>query len=171
MVPEDWGSAMGDAPGGRTWRLTAGAHERAYILLVEDEEAVRRLTERALQRAGWQVSAVESAEAALEMLPRPGDSDRSALRCWCPTSCCPGMDGTELVRAVRAIWPDLPAVLVSGYTDSALLGDLAAQGVAFLAKPFRLRELVACVERAAAAGNWMGKASGGGRRGRARSKA
>jgi FixJ family two-component response regulator len=60
----------------------------------------------------------------------------------------PGMDGTELVRAMRAIWPELPAVLISGYTDSALLGDLAAEGVCFLAKPFRLGELVACVERA-----------------------
>src|SRR5208282_4800075 len=40
-----------------------------FLLLVEDEESVRRLTERALQRAGWQVSAVDSAEAALERLP------------------------------------------------------------------------------------------------------
>ena len=42
------------------------------VLLVEDEEPVRRLTERALQRAGWQVSAVPSAEDALAELPRPG---------------------------------------------------------------------------------------------------
>ena len=116
------------------------------ILLVEDEEAVRRLTERALQRAGWQVSAVESAEAAMERLPRRGDST-GPPSVLVSDIVLPGMDGTELVRAVRAIWPDLPAVLVSGYTDSALLGDLTAQGVAFLAKPFRLRDLVACVER------------------------
>jgi two-component system cell cycle sensor histidine kinase/response regulator CckA len=119
------------------------------LLLVEDEEAVRRLTERALQRAGWQVSAVDSAEAALELLQRPGDpaGPPSVL---VSDIVLAGMDGTELVLKVRAIWPDLPAVLVSGYTDSALLGDLTAQGVLFLTKPFRLRELVACVERAAA---------------------
>ncbi|HEY3846691.1 MAG TPA: ATP-binding protein, partial [Acetobacteraceae bacterium] len=118
------------------------------VLLVEDEEPVRRLTERALQRAGWRVSATDSAEAALEQLPRPGDP--AAPPCILVSDIIlPGMDGTDLVRAVRAVWPDLPAVLVSGYTDSALLGDLTAQGVSFLAKPFRLRELIACVERAA----------------------
>lgn len=119
------------------------------VLLVEDEESVRRLTERALQRAGWQVSAVDSAEAALARLPRPGDP--VAPPCVVVSDIMlPGMDGTELARAVRALWPDLPVVLVSGYTDSALLGDLTAEGVSFLAKPFRLRELVACVERAVA---------------------
>jgi two-component system, cell cycle sensor histidine kinase and response regulator CckA len=118
------------------------------VLLVEDEEPVRRLTERALQQAGWRVSTADSAEAALERLPRPGDP--AAPPCILVSDIIlPGMDGTELVRAVRAVWPDLPAVLVSGYTDSALLGDLTAQGVSFLAKPFRLRELIACVERAA----------------------
>jgi two-component system, cell cycle sensor histidine kinase and response regulator CckA len=119
------------------------------ILLVEDEEAVRRLTERALQRAGWQVSAVESAEAAMEMLLRRGDST-GPPSVLVSDIVLPGMDGTELVQEVRAIWPDLPAVLVSGYTDSALLGDLTARGVSFLAKPFRLGDLVACVERAMA---------------------
>jgi two-component system, cell cycle sensor histidine kinase and response regulator CckA len=117
------------------------------VLLVEDEESVRRLTERALQRAGWQVSSVDSAEAALEWLPRQGGAvGRPSV--LVSDILLPGMDGTELVRAVRAVWPDLPAVLVSGYTDSALLGDLTAQGVSFLSKPFRLKDLVDCVERA-----------------------
>jgi two-component system, cell cycle sensor histidine kinase and response regulator CckA len=117
------------------------------VLLVEDEESVRRLTERALQRAGWQVSSVDSAEAALEWLPRQGEvAGRPSV--LVSDILLPGMDGTELVRAVRAVWPNLPAVLVSGYTDSALLGDLTAQGVSFLSKPFRLKDLVACVERA-----------------------
>jgi len=123
------------------------AEAERYLLLVEDEEAVRRLTARALQRAGWLVSAVDSAEAALELLPRPGDP--AGPPCALVSDIMlPGMNGTELVRAVRAVWPDLPVVLVSGYTDSELVGNLAAQGVSFLAKPFRLRELVACVERA-----------------------
>jgi two-component system, cell cycle sensor histidine kinase and response regulator CckA len=117
------------------------------VLLVEDEEPVRRLTERALQRAGWRVCAAESAELALQQLPRPGDP--IGPPCILVSDIMlPGMLGTDLVRAVRAVWPNLPAVLVSGYTDSELLGDLAAQGVSFLAKPFRLRELIACVERA-----------------------
>jgi two-component system cell cycle sensor histidine kinase/response regulator CckA len=126
---------------------TAGAER--YVLLVEDEEAVRRLTERSLQRAGWVVLVADSAEAALDLLPHPGDP--AGPPCILVSDfMLPGMDGVELVRAVRAVWPDLPAVLVSGYTDSALVGNLAAQGISFLAKPFRLQELVACMERAVA---------------------
>jgi two-component system cell cycle sensor histidine kinase/response regulator CckA len=117
------------------------------VLLVEDEDAVRRLIQRALQRAGWVVSAVDSAEAALDRLPHPGNPT-GLPSVLVSDIMLPGMDGTELVRAARAMWPDLPAVLVSGYTDSALLGDLTEQGVAFLTKPFSLREPVACVERA-----------------------
>jgi two-component system cell cycle sensor histidine kinase/response regulator CckA len=127
---------------------TPAAAQSRSLLLVEDEESVRRLTERALQRAGWQVCTAESAEAALALLPRPGDP-AAPPRVLVSDIMLPGMDGTELVLAARAIWPNLPAVLVSGYTDSALLGDLAAQGVSFLAKPYRLQELIACVERAA----------------------
>jgi two-component system cell cycle sensor histidine kinase/response regulator CckA len=142
------GAAFCQTPGMTDGPPAETADQERYILLVEDEESVRRLTERALRRAGWQVVAVDSAEAALKLLPHPGGSTEppSVLL---SDIILPGMDGTELARAVRAVWPDLPVVLVSGYTDSALLGDLVAQGVAFLTKPFRLRELVACVERAA----------------------
>jgi two-component system cell cycle sensor histidine kinase/response regulator CckA len=146
--------------GGPPAKTTEQEH---YILLVEDEEAVRRLTERALRRAGWQVLAVDSAESALDLLPHPGGltGPPSVLL---SDIILPGIDGTELARAARAIWPALPIVLVSGYTDSALLGDLVAQGVAFLTKPFRLRELVACVERAAGGnGEEVSAAAGGAR--------
>jgi two-component system cell cycle sensor histidine kinase/response regulator CckA len=118
---------------------------------VEDEASLRRLAERMLQRAGWRVETAASAEAALARLPPPGDP-APPPHVLVSDIMLPGMDGTELVRTVRARWPGLPAVLVSGYADSALLGDLAAQGVVFLPKPFGLRELVACVRRAVASG-------------------
>ncbi len=152
-APETGAPATGAPMAATPDRATAASAQvrtaARFVLLVEDEAPVRRLTERALLRAGWQVSAVDSAEAALAQMPRPGD--QAAPPCVLVSDIVlPGMDGTELARAVRAVWPDLPVVLVSGYTDSALLGDLTAQGVSFLAKPFSLRELVACVERAAA---------------------
>lgn len=132
-----------------------------FLLLVEDEESVRRLTERGLQRAGWQVSAVDSAEAALEWLLRPGNLARRPCALVSDIM-LHGIDGAELVRSARIVWPELPAVLISGYTDSALLGDLAVQGVSFLAKPFKLRELAACVENAV--GKSCEMASWGGKR-------
>ena len=118
------------------------------VLLVEDEDPIRRLAERALSRAGWQVLQADSAEAALTSLPQPGDSSVPPA-VLVSDVVLPGMDGTELVRKIRETWPGLPAVLVSGYADSALPGDLAGEGTVFLPKPYRLKELVAWVERAA----------------------
>jgi two-component system cell cycle sensor histidine kinase/response regulator CckA len=153
------GTPVGQTPGIADHPPVRVVDQERYILLVEDEESVRRLTERALRRAGWQVLAVESAEAALELLPHPGGPTEPPC-VLLSDIILPGMDGTGLARTVRAVWPDMPIVLVSGYTDSALLGDLLAQGVAFLTKPFRLRELVACVERAAQENAEEGSAAG-----------
>ena len=140
-------SAPAAAPSAPAVTPSAPAVTRS-VLLVEDEVAVRRVAERALQRAGWHVSAVDSAEAALAQLPRPG-APGGPPTVLVSDVVLPGMDGVALVQAVRAIWPDLPAVVVSGYADSALLGDLAAQDVSFLTKPYGPKELVACVEQAA----------------------
>ncbi len=64
--------AMTDGPPAET------TEQEHYILLVEDEEAVRRLTERALRRAGWQVLAVDSAEVCAGPAAAPGRLDRAA---------------------------------------------------------------------------------------------
>jgi two-component system cell cycle sensor histidine kinase/response regulator CckA len=59
------------------------------------------------------------------------------------------MDGTALVRAVRALMgrPGLPVILVSGYAESPLRCGLEAADVVFLAKPYSLADLVATVRR------------------------
>ena len=59
----------------------------------------------------------------------------------------PGMDGPALMRAVRRIWPDVPAVLVSGYAEPVLRQDLAATDIAFLTKPYATAELLDLVTR------------------------
>ncbi len=111
--------------------------ELGHVLLVEDEAAVRALAERALRQAGWTVLAVDSAEAALE---RAGTDPIDLL---VSDIVLPGMDGTALLAHLRASRPDLPAILVSGYAESAVRGDLPPDGVAFLPKPYALKTLVA----------------------------
>ena len=110
------------------------------VWLVEDEPTLRRLVQRALQAAGWRVSAAESAEAALATVG-PGTPAPAALLC---DLTLPGMDGLALLRALRRRWPELPAVLMSGYDQHVL----PARAV-FLRKPFALAELAGVVERLA----------------------
>ena len=107
---------------------------------------VRALAERALKAAGWRVLAVASAATALAraafIQPDVVVSDATL----------PGMSGSRLIGCLRASWPALPAVLVSGYPESAVRddheGDNGGAPVVFLAKPYALTALIAAVERA-----------------------
>jgi two-component system cell cycle sensor histidine kinase/response regulator CckA len=148
------GASPGDAGPG-----DAGAGDAApgdaglagAVLLVEDEAALRRLGTLALARAGYRVVAAESAEAALHLLA--GADPPAAL---VSDVAMPGMDGLALARRVRARWPALPVLLLSGYAESLLGADLAAERLGFLGKPFVPAALVAAV------GLMVGAAGGAG---------
>jgi two-component system cell cycle sensor histidine kinase/response regulator CckA len=59
----------------------------------------------------------------------------------------PGLDGFDLAARLRARFPRLPVLLVSGYAESALGRDLEGEGLRLLPKPYRLEELVAALHR------------------------
>jgi two-component system cell cycle sensor histidine kinase/response regulator CckA len=115
----------------------------ARVLLVEDEAPLRRLATLVLQRAGHEVLAADCAEAALDLL-----EDAPPPAALVSDVAMPGMDGLELARALRARWPDLPILLLSGYAESALGRDFDAEGLRFLAKPYTPEELLAALDAA-----------------------
>jgi two-component system cell cycle sensor histidine kinase/response regulator CckA len=119
------------------------------VLLVEDEEPVRRLAERTLSRQGWRVLAAESAEAALALLDGESTGDLAAI---VTDMVMPGMDGNALVQAVRERLrsPELPAIIVSGYAEATLRDGLETSAVTFLAKPYTLKDIARALEIAAA---------------------
>jgi two-component system cell cycle sensor histidine kinase/response regulator CckA len=112
-----------------------------HVLLVDDDDAIRRLVKRAFTRAGWQVTDADGAEAALQ-------GDCTDIDCVVSDVSMPGMDGPGLVRALRAQHPKLPAVLMSGYADARQRRELAKEDIAFLPKPFAMAELTAVVQAA-----------------------
>jgi two-component system cell cycle sensor histidine kinase/response regulator CckA len=123
----------------------AAAASQGVLLLVEDEPPLRRLAERALRRAGWEVKAAEDAEAALALVEgglRPAVMVSDVMM--------PGMDGIALSRQVRRLLPALPVLLVSGYApgmvDAGLPGqELPGAALHFLAKPYATAELLRSV--------------------------
>ncbi len=114
--------------------------DAATVLLVEDEAPVRRLAERALRRRGFAVRAADSAEAALALLE---DGTRPDL--VVSDVMMPGMDGPALLATLRRRWPDLPAILVSGYAAQGARRALAEEEAIFLAKPYTLAALAEAV--------------------------
>lgn len=111
------------------------------VLLVEDEAPLRKLTRRALEAAGYTVAEAGDAEAAL------AEAD-----VWRPDLLVSdinlgGDDGLDLASALRARHAGLPALLISGYAEGMVGRDVRAEGLHFLAKPFRMAELLETVGR------------------------
>lgn len=106
------------------------------ILLVEDEDMVRAVAERALTRQGYTVLTAEHGEAALDLLeahPRPDLLISDVMM--------PIMDGPTMVRRARARYPDLPILFMSGYAEEQLRKSIDLDNVSFLAKPFSVQQL------------------------------
>jgi signal transduction histidine kinase/CheY-like chemotaxis protein len=119
------------------------APSRTWILLVDDEPAVRNTAERLLQRMGYLVEAVETPESALiRVIDAP---ERFSL--LLTDHAMPGMSGVALARRIREVAPALPMILVSGYLDAEAMkraGELSLEG--YLEKPFTFPELREAVE-------------------------
>ncbi|RZM32451.1 MAG: response regulator, partial [Sphingomonas sp.] len=106
------------------------------ILLVEDEDMVRAVAERALTRQGYSVLTAENGEVALEIMAKNGRPDLLITDVVMPT-----MDGPTMVRHAREKYPDLPIVFMSGYAEEQLRKSIDLDNVEFLPKPFSVQQL------------------------------
>jgi len=113
----------------------------ATILLVEDEDAVRAFSSRALTNKGYRVLDANGGDAALELLSAHADE----LDLVVTDVIMPEMDGPTLVGKIREARPDLPVIFVSGYTEDKFK-DQFGENTYFLPKPFTLQQLAAKVK-------------------------
>lgn len=115
-----------------------GEVEDRTILVVEDEEPVRRMTLRVLRHCGFQnILQACSSEEALELV-----GQHAAVDLLLTDLMMPGIGGVELVERLRETWPDLRVVFMSGYTDDELKNRaVEIRGAEFLQKPFSPRQL------------------------------
>jgi two-component system cell cycle sensor histidine kinase/response regulator CckA len=127
--------AAHNTPAQETQPAHAAPTRSGTLLLVDDEDSLRRLAARALTKAGWHVLEAASGEEALEL-------DVTDIELVISDVMMPGLDGPGLVKALRARMPGLRAILVSGYADAAKRRALLAQDIEFLAKPFAMNALV-----------------------------
>lgn len=115
------------------------------ILLAEDDDSLRGFLTRALERAGYEVTACPDGESAVEELHQTYDVLLTDI-------VMPGIDGIEVARRAAALQPHLRILFITGFAAVALsAGDRAPPGAKVLSKPVHLREIVAEVERMIAA--------------------
>ena len=123
---------------------TPHSDRKLRVLCVDDEPAVLRVLAQVLERAGHQVTTVESPRQALRTVEtRPADFDIVIT-----DQTMPQLTGIELAAQVYEIRRDMPVILLSGYTETEWLKEATPNVRSFVRKPFDARELARAVERA-----------------------
>jgi two-component system cell cycle sensor histidine kinase/response regulator CckA len=114
------------------------------VLLVEDEDAVRVFSARALRNKGYNVLEARSGEEALALLDKEG-GDKIDLTVT--DVVMPQMDGPTLYKHIRERWPNMKVIFVSGYTEDRLREQFTSgETIYFLPKPFTLKQLAGKVK-------------------------
>ena len=118
----------------------ADAMSLRTVLAVDDDALVLMNTVMMLEDLGHTVFEANSGQKALEILRREKKIDLLVT-----DQAMPRMSGAQLIEAVKAEWPDLPAILCSGYAELPPGIDV---DVIQLGKPFRQEDLVRAVAKA-----------------------
>lgn len=112
------------------------------ILLAEDDDSMRAFLARALERAGYEVTAVDRGTIALPLIAS------QAFDLLLTDIVMPEMDGIELSRRAATLAPHMRIMFITGFAAVAL--DQSAdtpKNAKVLSKPFHLRDLVSEVDR------------------------
>ncbi|MEO5859088.1 MAG: PAS domain S-box protein, partial [Pyrinomonadaceae bacterium] len=122
------------------------------ILLVEDEEMVRKFTRQTLEMCGYTVIEAGNGSDALAIF----ESDPGRVNLVMADIVMPGMGGRELAEKISLSWPEMPVLFTSGYTDDAVVRHGVVNSDAnFIQKPFatdalarKVRDIFDGVEKA-----------------------
>jgi len=112
------------------------------ILVVDDEECIRKLLAQALKSMGCEVETASEGKAAVEMF-LPGSFDVAIV-----DMAMPGMSGSELAAEFKKIRPAIPVIMLTGFGDILKESGSKPEGVDFiLSKPMPLDELQNAIYR------------------------
>ncbi|MBC2666498.1 response regulator [Novosphingobium flavum] len=106
------------------------------ILLVEDEDSVRAVAERALARQGYEVTSACDGEEGLEFVRLGRRFDLVVSDVVMPV-----MDGPAMAREIREIAPQLPILFMSGYAEEQLRREIDIVDMHFIPKPFSVQQI------------------------------
>jgi two-component system, cell cycle sensor histidine kinase and response regulator CckA len=141
---------VGGEPAVRGPKSTAhsGAMGRGRILIVDDEDVVRSMVSRMLERLGYSVTAVSDGRAAVDYYTSHHDGIDLVLL----DMIMPGVSGRECFHAMKAINPSVRVVLTTGYGQDSAAQQIIDEGaLGFLQKPYQSSQLFEAVSRALSA--------------------
>jgi two-component system cell cycle sensor histidine kinase/response regulator CckA len=110
------------------------------VLLVEDEDMVRAVAERALTRQGYTVVTAADGDEGVEAVRNNPDFDLIVSDVVMPS-----MDGPAMAREIRQLAPGMPVLFMSGYAEEQLRREIDIEGMHFIPKPFSVQQIAAKV--------------------------
>ncbi len=119
-------------------------HDRGSetVLVVEDDDAVRRVAERVLRHVGYTVISASNGREAIQRL----SEQRDTVDLVVTDVVMPEMGGLELAAALHELHPRTKVIFLSGYTDEAKLHDqVRDRTTPFIGKPYTAKELTSRV--------------------------
>jgi len=125
-------SAVAEKPAAEPSKWAGGGR----ILLVEDEDSVRAVAERALARQGYEVTSACDGEEGLDYVKLGRRYDLVVSDVVMPV-----MDGPAMAREIRALNPALPILFMSGYAEEQLRKEIEIENMYFIPKPFSVQQI------------------------------
>lgn len=125
-----------------------GSARKAQILILDDEPIVCKRLRPAFQKAGYEVEAfTDSASAMARIEAKQFDIVITDLKMQ-------GTDGMQLLSRTKEIWPDTKVIVITGFATSETAKESMRKGAFdFIAKPFKLNDILDTVRRLMAAGS------------------
>lgn len=117
--------------------------EANQVWVIDDDRSIRWVLEKALSKAGMQVTSFSSANGVMEALERgQPEAVISDVR-------MPGMDGFALMEKIKATYPELPIIIMTAHSDlDSAVSAYHSGAFEYLPKPFDIGEAVDQVQRA-----------------------
>ena len=116
--------------------------KRARVLLMDDEESIRRLGAAVLQRIGLETTVVADGAEAVRVFTEARAAGRPFDLLILDLTIPGGMGGREASERIRALDPQVPAIVSSGYSNDPVLADFSRHGFqAMVAKPYEVTQL------------------------------
>jgi len=129
-----------------------GVHDREHpslgvILVVDDEESIRKVSRLALTKAGYEVLEAENGEKAIEVL-NSGENPLTVDVIICDIR-MPKINGVEAIKYFQTQYPSVKIVVQTGFPDLDLATSLMKQGIVdYLVKPVEKEKFLAAVANA-----------------------
>lgn len=143
-LPGEFASPVDTAEPRTQTPTVASVGTLGHVLYVDDDESIALLVQRWLQRHGYQVSTFTDPQDALRALEQP---DLDVDLCISDFN-MPGLSGLNFARALKALRPQLPVAITSGYISEELRRDAPAAGVdELIYKPDTVEDLCQAIKR------------------------